>query len=101
MEDYDDFLDALSDVASNVGQALRPRGYFILNIMDIRKGPAFYPLHQDASGAVLRSGHFTLEDILIWDRQADYNAMRPLGYPYKFIINKVHEYLLVFRQSGE
>jgi hypothetical protein len=22
--------------------------------------------------------------------------MRPLGYPYKFRINKVHEYLLIF-----
>ena len=101
LEDYDTFLDALAQVAGQVGQVLRPRGYFILNVMDIRKGPTFYPLHQDASGAVLRSGGFTLEDVIVWDRQADYNAMRPLGYPCKFIVNKVHEYLLVFRKSGE
>ena len=99
--DYDDFLDALAQVAGQVGQVLRPRGYFILNVMDIRKGPTFYPLHQDASDAVRCSGQFTLEDIIVWDRQSEYNAMRPLGYPCKFIINKVHEYLLVFRQSGE
>lgn len=100
LEDYSGFLAALGDIAGQVGQVLRPRGYFILNIMDIRKGPVFYPLHQDASSAVLQSGHFTLEDIIVWDRQADYNAMRPLGYPCKFIINKVHEYLLIFRTSG-
>ncbi len=99
LEDYGEFLDALSAVAGQVGQALRPRGYFILNVMDIRKGPVFYPLHQDASMAVLRSGQFTLEDIVIWDRQSDYNAMRPLGYPRKFIVNKVHEYLLIFRMG--
>ena len=101
ISEYDQFLDALMTVAEQVGLALRPRGYFVLNIMDLRKGPNFYPLHQDASNAVLQSGRFTLEDIIIWDRQADYNSMRPLGYPYKFIINKVHEYLLVFRQTGE
>ena len=100
LEDYDAFLDALAQVAGQVGEALQPRGYFILNMMDIRKGPTFYPLHQDASDAVLRSEHFTLEDIIVWDRQSDYNAMRPLGFPCKFIVNKVHEYLVVFRKSG-
>lgn len=97
--DYQEFLAALKQVAAQVGQALRPRGYFILNVMDIRKGPVFYALHQDASSAVVESGSFTLEDIIVWDRQAEYNSMRPLGYPCKFIINKVHEYLLIFRNG--
>ena len=99
MSDYHDFLDALAVVANQVGKVLRDRGYFVLNVMDLRKGPVFYPLHQDASTAVVGTGRFTLEDIIVWDRQADYNSMRPLGYPYKFIINKVHEYLLVFRRG--
>ena len=99
LADYTAFLDALEQVAAGIGQALRPRGYFVLNVMDLRKGPMFYPLHQDASRAVLRTGHFTLEDIIVWDRQADYNGMRPLGYPYKFIVNKVHEYLLILRRG--
>jgi len=100
LEGYGEFLDALGAVVEQVSQALRPHGYFILNVMDIRKGSVFYPLHQNASDAVLNVGGFTLEDIIIWDRQTDYNAMRPLGYPCKFIINKVHEYLLIFRHSG-
>ena len=98
--DYDKFLDAIVTVSKQVGLTLRSRGYFILNVMDIRKGPVFYPLHHDASDTVVRSGTFALEDIIIWDRQAEYNSMRPLGYPHKFIINKVHEYLLVFRKTG-
>lgn len=93
--DYDTFMVALADVAKQVRTVLRPRKYFILNVMDIRKGPRFYALHQDAATAVANSG-FVLHDIIIWDRQSDYNSMRPLGYPHKFIINKVHEYLLVF-----
>lgn len=99
LDDYDEFLTALGQVVGQVGKVLRPRSYFILNVMDIRKGPKFYPLHQDASDEVLQSEVFTLEDIIVWDRQADYNSMRPLGYPRKFIINKVHEYLLIFRKG--
>lgn len=93
---YGDFLTALSIVMNEVRRALKPGGYFILNVMDLRKGAKFYPLHMDAATEAVRSG-FTLEDIIIWDRQEEYNNMRPLGYPYKFIINKVHEYLLVLR----
>ncbi len=75
-------------------------GYYILNVMDIRKNGDFYPLHHDASQVILEGGAMSLEDIIIWDRQIEYNSMRPLGYPYKFIINKVHEYLLVFRKTA-
>ena len=96
--DYEKFLDGLTCVATQVGWAMRKRGYFVMNVMDIRKGPSFYPLHQDVSQAIVGTELFSLEDIIIWDRQADYNSMRPLGYPYKFIVNKVHEYLLVFRK---
>jgi len=99
--DYGEFLQALGDVAENIGIALKDRGYLILNVMDLRKGGRFYPLHQDAAEVVTQRGGLHLEDIIIWDRQKDYNQMRPLGYPHKFIINKVHEYLLVFRKTGE
>ena len=95
---YDDFLDALAQTSCQIGAALRARGYFILNVMDIRKGSVFYPLHQDAAHAIDKERTFQLDDIIVWDRQAEYNSMRPLGYPYKFIVNKVHEYLLVFRK---
>lgn len=96
---YDVFLKALGDVFENVAMVLKKRGYFILSVMDVRKKDRFYPLHQDAANVVQERAGLVLEDIIVWDRQNDYNAMRPLGYPYKFIINKVHEYLLVFRKK--
>ena len=103
--DYNEFLSALGAVAQQVEASLRPRGYFVLNVMDIRKGSIFYPLHVDAMRRIRELTSLTLEDIIIWDRQADYSNMKPLGYPNKFIVNKVHEYLLVFRKgvvkSGE
>jgi hypothetical protein len=42
---------------------------------------------------------FVLEDIIIWNREREYNNLRPLGYPYVFIVNKVHEYILIFKKQ--
>lgn len=97
MSSYSDFLSSISDIVGEIHNTLKPNGIFILNVMDLRQKSKFYPLHIDAINCALPHG-FTLEDIIIWDRQDEYNNMRPLGYPYKFIINKVHEYLLIFRK---
>lgn len=96
VKDYGKFLALLGEVVSVVRTAMKPGAYFVLNVMDLRKGPVFYPFHMDATEVAQKSG-FVLQDIIVWDRQKEYNNMRPLGYPHKFIVNKVHEYLLVFK----
>lgn len=95
IQNYDDFISTLSNLFSSVNRVLKKGGYCIVNVMDIRKKSNFYPLHSDLATALQKVG-FIYDDIIIWDRQSDYNNMRPLGYPYKFRINKVHEYLLIF-----
>ena len=93
--DYEQFIIELSDIFSLVYKVLKKDAYCIVNVMDIRKKNMFYPLHCDLAGALKKIG-FIFDDLIIWDRQQDYNNMRPLGYPYRFRINKVHEYLLIF-----
>jgi len=97
IEDYQEFLNCLKDVVKEVRTVLKPKAYFILNVMDLRKKDKFFPLHMDCT-QIGREVGFKFEDIIIWDRQLEYNNMRPLGYPHKFIVNKVHEYLLIFRK---
>lgn len=95
ISNYDLFLKRLADLFTEVKRTLKQGGYCIVNVMDIRKKSSFYPLHSDLATEMQKLG-FIFDDLIIWDRQADYNNMRPLGYPYKFRINKVHEYLLIF-----
>jgi adenine-specific DNA methylase len=97
IEDYDEFISSLKTVCYEVYKVIKPKGYFIINVMDLRKKEKFFPLHIDVSRIAKEVG-FSFEDIIIWDRQPEYNNMRPLGYPFKFIVNKVHEYLLIFRK---
>jgi len=92
---YEDFLDALQDLFSEVFRTLKNDRYCVVNVMDIRKKSNFYPLHSDLADRMKDIG-FIYDDLIIWDRQHEYNNMRPLGYPYRFRINKVHEYLMIF-----
>lgn len=94
---YNEFVSSLKSVCEEVYKVTKPKGYFIINVMDLRKKDKFFPLHIDTARIAQEAG-FSFEDIFIWDRQPEYNNMRPLGYPFKFIVNKVHEYLLIFRK---
>lgn len=93
--DYNDFIRLLGDLFEKVNRCLKVGGYCLVNVMDIRKKNQFYPFHSDLASEMQRRGYI-FDDIIIWDRQIDYSNMRPLGYPYKFRINKVHEYVLIF-----
>lgn len=95
INDYNRFLDSLEMLFSDVYRVLKHDSYCLVNVMDIRKKSEFYPLHSDLAERMKKIG-FIYDDIIIWDRQNDYNNMRPLGYPYRFRINKVHEYILIF-----
>lgn len=95
ISNYEDFLDLLETLFAEVYRILKSDKYCIVNVMDIRKKDKFYPLHSDIADRMKKIG-FIYDDIIIWDRQHEYNNMKTLGYPYRFRINKVHEYLMIF-----
>jgi DNA modification methylase len=95
MTEYSLFLETLKQIFTEVYRTLKSDRYCIVNVMDIRKKNKFYPLHSDLADRMKEVG-FIYDDLIIWDRQNEYNNMRPLGYPYRFRINKVHEYLMIF-----
>ena len=97
ISDYSIFIDSLSDIFASVLAALKPMGYCLVNVMDIRKGSQFFPFHSDLANALIGLG-FVFDDLLIWDRRSEYNNFRPLGYPSVFRINKAHEYILIMQK---
>ncbi len=96
---YLEFLEALTDVFQPTYCALRPGGYCVVIVMDLRKKNQFYPLHADLAHQMQEIG-FIYDDLIIWDRRHEYNNMRPLGHPYKFRVNKAHEYVLIFQKPS-
>jgi DNA modification methylase len=102
VSDYKEFIDQLAIVFRQVAAVLRPGSFCIVVVMDIRKQERFYPLHADLQSRLCREdvGLF-LDDIIIWDRKQEYNNLRPLGFPTTFRINKIHEYILIFRKPKQ
>lgn len=94
---YDLFLDELEGIFAGVYTALKKGRHCLVVVMDIRKKNIFYPLHMDLSRRMVSLG-FILDDLIIWDRRQEYNNLRPLGYPYVFRVNKVHEFILIFQK---
>jgi DNA modification methylase len=99
IDGYPEFLQALAAVFAGVYQLLRSGGYCCVVVMDLRKKDRFYPLHMDLTREMEQIG-YTLDDMIVWDRRHEYNRLRPLGYPYVFRINRVHEYILIFQKRS-
>lgn len=92
---YEEFLSRLMAILKEVYIALKSKSYCVINVMDLRVKDCLYPLHSDLYTRLNTIG-FKLDDLIIWDRRHDYNNFQTLGYPYKFRINRAHEYLLIF-----
>lgn len=97
---YNQFLEAMKEIFAEVYEALKPGKYCVVIVMDLRKKAKFYPFHADVAN-MMQSLGFIYDDLIIWDRRHEYNNMRPLGYPYKFRINKAHEFILIFQKPGK
>lgn len=99
ISDYESFLGELAQVFQNVFRSLKAGRYCAVIVMDIRKQDRFYPFHADLVRHLCgQNVGFILDDIIVWDRRQEYNNLRPLGYPTTFRINKIHEYILIFRK---
>lgn len=95
--DYDLFLDSLTNVFQQVLPVLKPRAYCCVVVMDLRKKDRFFPFHSDLAARLQKIG-YRYDDLIIWNRQTEYNNLRPLGYPAVFRINKVHEFVLLMQK---
>ena len=98
--DYEAFLDALTAIFQQVLIALKPRAYCCIVVMDLRKRDQFFPFHSDLATRLQQVG-YRYDDLLIWNRQSEYNNLRPLGYPSVFRVNKVHEFILLMQKPAK
>lgn len=100
IHDYKKFLEELKGIFKLVFQVLKAGKYCCVVVMDLRKKDQFYSYHSDIAKFMQEIG-FLYDDIIIWDRRSEYSNMRPLGYPYRFRINKAHEYIIIFQKPLE
>jgi DNA modification methylase len=95
--EYEEYLEALTAVFRDVLGVLKPGAHCCIVVMDLRKQDCFYPLHSDLASRLQAVG-YKWDDLIVWNRQAEYNNLRPLGFPAVFRVNKVHEFILLMQK---
>jgi DNA modification methylase len=96
VETYDAFLAELVSIFADCERVTAPRGHLAIIVGDFRHGSTFIPFHADlARDLPARSG---------WSLQAvnvvlqNHKRLFPYGYPYAYVPNIHHQFLLIFRR---
>lgn len=93
-----DFFDNLKKSVELASQHLKNKGYIVIFIKDLqpnKKEPNL--LHADIINSINSIPGIEYKGLKIW---ADQSAkLFPYGYPFAFVANQIHQYILVFQKN--
>jgi DNA modification methylase len=95
IDSYDEFVDRLSSIYFQIYNFLKPNGYLVVIVKNLKKNGKSYPLAWDLAKKL--GEKYSLKDEQIWCQ--DRVALAPFGYPYAYTSNIVHHYCLIFRKE--
>ena len=98
--DYRAFLPALREALALALARLKPRGYLVLFAKDIQPTREHHNLlHADIVEQLLSLPGLTFRGYRIWHDMSQ--NLYPFGYPFAFVANQVHQFILVFRNEAD
>lgn len=103
VESYEEFLRILIDeVFLECGRLLRPKKYMCLVVSDFRNKSEFISFHSDLIQALNRKttadGYkITLQGVKVLLQ--NHKTLLPYGYPFAYVENIHHQYILIFRKD--
>ncbi len=95
---YPLFLDELTAIMSASVSVLKPSGYLVLFAKDLQPTSSHHGmLHADIVIRLAALPSLDYRGCKIWYNQTP--RLYPFGYPYRFVANQLHQYILVFQKS--
>lgn len=95
---YDDFVEELADIFARLATKLRCKQYMAVVVSDFKHGRRFYPFHSDLYNLIQeRTDLLELQGVTILEQT--HKALKPYGYPYSYVPNVHHQYVLIFRRT--
>lgn len=94
------FLEALRISVEKALPHIKFRGYIVIFIKDLQpQKKELNLLHYDVISAINQIPNVYYKGMKIW---ADDSAkLYPYGYPFSFVANQIHQYILVFRKESD
>lgn len=103
VESYKEFIQILVDgVFLECGRVLRPKKYMCLVVSDFRNKSEFISFHSDLIQALnhreTRDGYkIMLQGVKVLLQ--NHKTLLPYGYPFAYVENIHHQYILIFRKD--
>ena len=94
IEKYESFLQELTNIFRQVAAKVENKRYMAIIVSDFRHGSKFYPFHSDLY-------HHLCDDVIqlvgISMLEQTHKKLYPYGYPFCYIPNIHHQYILLFQ----
>jgi DNA methylase len=95
---YADFLLTLKDILARAASLLKPKKYVVVFCRDFQPTIEHdHLLHADVIRTIGSIPGLVYKGLRIWYDQAV--DLYPFGYPFAFVSNQMHQYILVFRKE--
>lgn len=98
--DYHEFLKELARIFDQCLRSLEMNGYLAIIVSDFRHKGVFIPFHADIISALADLGErrAVLKGVTILAQ--NHKRLYPYGYPYAYVPNMHHQYVLIFRKES-
>jgi hypothetical protein len=94
---YGEFLDELAVILSGALRVLKPSGYMVVFAKDLQPtAEHHFMLHADLVVRLSALDGLAYRGCKIWYDQTP--RLYPFGYPYRFVANQLHQYILIFQR---
>ena len=90
------FLVELKKVFSESYRVLKNKKYAAIIVSDFRHKSNFVPYHVDVI-KLMQEINFNLNGVTILAQ--NHKSLKPYGYPYAYVQNIHHQYILIFRKN--
>ena len=95
---YDEYLSEFGDIIKKAVSRLKPKKYVVVFCKDMQpKNENTYLLHADFIHELQKIPDLSYKGMRIWHDQA--SDLYPFGYPHAFVMNLMHQYILIFRKG--
>jgi len=96
---YDIYFSKLRDILTKAASQLKIKKYMVVFCRDLQPTSEYpYLLHADMIDTIRQIPGMVYRGMRIWHDQAI--DLYPFGYPYAFVMNQMHQYILIFRKEA-
>ena len=92
---YDEFLLTLTEIFAALAEKLARGRYCAVIVSDFKHADRFYPFHSDLYGKLDGRG-LELQGVTVLHQP--HKSLYPYGYPFAYVPNIHHQYILLFRR---